>query len=211
MSEGVTNRWRSAPLHSGTMLVLALLFVFGFAFIIRPMLRDGPPGDYETRQGDIELSAGEFAAALQRFEAALAKSPDHRGALMGRAIVLMQTGREVDAEAVLDRLIDQLTTTSVADDRTGQGALAAAYANRGILRDRSGRYAGALADYHLSLRIDRQAVAGPGLIDRILQGEPRPSTVAKRAAYLEEQLRLPAAERRMRLPDIDQRQRMYKP
>lgn len=211
MNGSAWNRLGVAPLHSGTMLVLALLVVLGFAFIIRPMLRDGPPGDYETRQGDIALSGGDFAAAMRHFETALAKTPGHRGALMGRAIVLMQTGHEADAEATFDRLIEQLATTTAADDRTGKGALAAAYANRGILHDRSGRSAEALADYRQSLRIDPQVVAGPGVIDRVLHGDPQPSTVAKRAVYLEEQLRLPEAERRLQLPEIDQRQRMHKP
>lgn len=187
------------------------MIVLGFLMIVRPMLRDGPPGDFETRQGDIELGAGDFQAALQRFDAALAVSPDHRGALMGRAIALMQTGRVADAEATFDALIARLSATTAADDRTGQGALAAAYANRGILRDRAGHYEEALADYRQALRVDLTAVAGPGLIDRVLHGEPRPSTVAKRAAYLERQLQLPAAERRLRLPEADDRQQMYKP
>ena len=198
-------------LRSGTLLVTALLVVLGFFMIVRPMLRDGPPGDYETRQGDIELSAGDFTTALQRFDAALAVSPNHRGALMGRAIALMQTGRVAEAEVTFDALIAQLTAATTADDRTGQGALAAAYANRGILRDRAGRYEEALADYRRALKVDETAVEGPGLIDRVLHGEPRPSTVAKRASYVEQQLRLPEAERRLRLPEADDRQRMFKP
>lgn len=174
------------------------------------MLHDGPPGDYETRQGDIQLSAGAFRRALDQFDAALAVAPGHRGALMGRAIVLMQTGQLEAAEAAFDQLIDQLATTT-ADDRTGRGALAAAFANRGILRDRSGRYAEALADYRSALAIDAEVVSGPGLLDRVLNGEPRPSTVAGRAAYLEQQLRLPEAEQRLRLPERDERQWMHKP
>lgn len=205
------SRLPDSPLRSGTLLVTALVVVLGFLLIVRPMLRGGPPGDYETRQGDIHLSAGDFPAALRHFEAALAVSPDHRGAMMGRAIVLLQTNQWAAAEAAFDALIAQLTTQTTADDRTGRGALAAAYANRGVLRDRTGRFDAALADYREALRVDRSAVAGPGLIDRVLHGDPRPSTVAQRAAFLEAQLQLPEAERHLRLPVEDDRQWMYKP
>jgi Putative Zn-dependent protease, contains TPR repeats len=199
------------PRLSGTLLVTALLVALGFLLIVRPMVRDGLPGDYETRQGDVSLSAGDFAAAMERFDAALAVSPGHRGAMMGRAIVMMQTSRTADAEATFEALIEQLTGAAAADDPTGRGALAAAYANRGILRDRDGRYEAALADYRQALRIDQTAVDGPGLIDRVLRGDPRPSTVAKRAAYLEAELKKPESERRLKLPEADERQRMYKP
>lgn len=199
------------PMRSGTLLVIALLVVLGFLLIVRPMLKDGPPGDFETRQGDILLGDRNHAAALARFEAALAVSPGHRGAMMGRAIALMQDGRTAEAEAAFDRLIAFLTATLTADDHTGRGTLAAAHANRGILRDRDGRPVAALADYRAALAIDAGAVGGPGLVDRVLYGTPRPSSVAKRAAYLDAQLKLPEEERLLRVPARDADQRMHKP
>lgn len=170
-----------------------------------------PAGDYETRQGDILLSDGKSAQARERFEAALAANPDHRGAMMGRAIALLQDGQPEAAETAFSDMIGFLERTLEPDDATGRGALAAAYANRGIVHDREGRIERALADYRRALAIDAEAVAGPGLVMRVLYGTPDPGTVALRVAYLEGQLRLPPGERVLHRPDIDARQRMHKP
>lgn len=169
-----------------------------------------PPGDYETRQGDIHLSVQEYDPALEAFDRALVKQPDHRGALMGRAIVFMQSGRWKDAEAAFEYLIDYLDRTLQPDDATGKGALAAAHANLGILYDRQGRYQQAFDQYVASLRTDDETVAGPGLVEKILHN-PRPSTVRDRARYLWQQLQLPPEQRVMTNPTVDAEQRMYKP
>lgn len=193
------------------LLALAGVLLLTFVVVIRPYFLDAPPGDYEVRQGDILLTDGKYDAAIERFDAALVVSPGHRGALMGRAIALLQSGRTAEAEAAFTRLIDGLSRTLAADDATGRGVVAGAYANRGILRDRDGRYADALADYQAALAVDREAVAGPGIVHRILYGETRTSSVADRAAYLARQLALPESERLLRVPELDAAQRMYKP
>jgi len=167
------------------------------------------PGNYETRQGDILLEDGKFAQAQDRFEAALAANPQHHGAMMGRAIALLQQDRAPEAEAAFDALITLLEDAAAGD--AGGGALAAAYANRGILFDRNRQPERALADYRRALAADAEAVSGPGLIDRVLYGTPEPATVAKRVAYLEAQLRLPPEQRVLSVPEIDSRQRMHKP
>ena len=169
-----------------------------------------PPGDYETRQGDIHLTASEYAEALVDFDRALEVSPDHRGALMGRAIVFMETDRAFQAEAAFDYLIEFLLRTLVPEDRTGWGTLAAAYANRGILFDRQGRFEEALESYVLAIQVDEGAVEGPNLGHRILYNA-RPSTVRDRAIYIAEQLQLPEAERMMNVPEIDAEQRRHRP
>lgn len=170
-----------------------------------------PPGDFETREGDILLSDGKFETALERFDAALAANPGHRGAMMGRAIALMQSGEDIQAEAAYTALIAFLERTLEADDGTGRGLLAAAHANRGILHDRAGRPERALADYRHALAVDAEAVSGPGLVDRVLYGTPDPATIAKRAGYLEAQLKLPPGRRVLTRPEIDADQRMHKP
>jgi len=169
-----------------------------------------PPGDYEVRKGDIHLRGGEWQAALADFTAALEEQPDHRGALMGRAIAYLQGGQAVEAEAEFTYLIDYLTDTLVEDDPTGRGTLAAAYANRGILRDRDGRHEAALEDYIESLRIDQGAVSGPNIFHKVLH-DARPSTVRDRAQYLYDQFQLPADQRVLSVPELDARQRMHKP
>ncbi len=170
-----------------------------------------PPGDFEVRQGDILLGDQKYAEALDRFNAALAVSPDHRGALMGRALVFLQTKRYAEAEAELTYLINYLEKSLTADDVTGYGVYAAAFSNRGILYDRQGQYEKALADYVKALQIDPGAVDGPGIVDKILYGDAHPATVRDRAIYLKQQLALPEGQRLLRLPDEDARQRMYKP
>lgn len=199
------------PVRSGTLLVIALLIGLGFILIIRPLPEEGRPGDYEARRGDIYLSDGAFAEAIAQFDRALLLSPNHPGAIMGRAIALMESGRPDAAEAEFGLLIDRLTSSVEAGDRSGSGVLAAAYANRGILRDRGGRAAEALDDYRRALQIDAGAVRGPGLIDRVLYGTPDASSVAKRASYLEAQLALPAEQRLLHVPKRDALQRMHKP
>ena len=169
------------------------------------------PGDYYTREGDIRLGEGHHDEALTSFNKALAEAPDHRGALMGRALVFIQAERFADAIAELTYLIAYLERTLVDDDRTGWAVLASAYANRGIIHDRGERYDEALADYIKALKTDEGTLSGPSLFDKILYGTPRPSTVRKRAAYIEQQLALPREKRLMRVPEVDAEQRMYKP
>ena len=174
-------------------------------------IRGGAPGDYEVRQGDILLGDAKFGQAIERFDAALAKTPDHRGALLGKAAALIGLDRLDAAETLLTHTIEALTAAYDPADATGRGALAAAYANRGIVRDRQGRYVQALADYTASMQIDREIASGPGWIDWLLHYDRKPSSVAGRARYLRDQLRKPEAERLMRLPQLDAKQRMYKP
>lgn len=169
------------------------------------------PGDYHTEVGDIRLKSGKYEDALKEFNLALKEQPNHRGALMGRALVFIQTKKYKDAIAELDYLIDFLNKTLKADDLTGHGTLAAAYANRGIVHDREGRYKRALEDYVSAIKTDEGAVDGPGLMHKILYGNSRPSTVRKRAQYIHKQLQLPPEKRLLRVPEIDDIQRMYKP
>ncbi len=166
---------------------------------------DAPPGDYQVRKGDIHLSAGEYEAALADFDAALAVAPGHRGALMGRAIALLQAGRLDEAEHAFTDLLG-----SAATDQTERALRAVAHANLGILYDRLERHRDALAQYRQALALDAAAVAGPGVIHRILY-DPLPSSVADRAAYLAAQFALPDGERRFTEPAADARQRMHRP
>ncbi|MCG8545205.1 MAG: tetratricopeptide repeat protein [Alphaproteobacteria bacterium] len=170
-----------------------------------------PPGDFETEMGDNRLTDRKYDEALEHFNKALREMPDHRGALMGRAIVFIQTERYPEAIAELTYLIDFLNKSLADDDSTGKGALAAAYANRGIVHDRQGRYEAALKDYIMALKTDEDTVDEPGVIHKILYGNPNPSSTRKRAQYIYEQLQKPPHERLMRVPELDEKQRMRKP
>jgi len=192
------------------LMAIATFVMFTIWAVVRQFV-EAPAGDYEVRQGDILLSDREYDKALERFTAALEVAPDHRGALMGRAIALLESGRYDEAEAEFTYLIDNLTKNVAPDDATGVAVLAGAYANRGILYDRTERYERALADYTRAVEIDEGAVEGPDLVHKILYVRPRPATVSKRAEYLRQQLALPETERLLRVPEIDAEQRMYKP
>ncbi len=193
---------------------VVLLFVLTLVVSTFTLLYDSffsrPPGDFEVERGDMYLSDGDHEAAMALFDEALAVSPNHRGALMGRAVIYMERGQEKQAIAELTRLIEFLRDTLASDDPTGRGALAAAYANRGIAKDRMGRYEVALRDYVEALTVDEEAVSGPGLIDKIVH-DPQPSTIRKRARYIYEQLQLPIKERVLTIPELDAKSRTYKP
>jgi tetratricopeptide (TPR) repeat protein len=193
------------------ILMATLTFVSFSVWAVLNNYMQAPAGDFEVRQGDILLGDKEYEAALERFNAALAVTPDHRGALMGRAVVFMQTGRHAEAEAEFTYLINYLNKNLESDDITGYGTYAAAYSNRGILYDRTGQYEKALADYVQALKIDAGAVEGPSIVDKILYGNSRPATVRDRAIYLQKQLALPPEKRLLRVPEKDAEQRMFKP
>ncbi|RMD63393.1 MAG: tetratricopeptide repeat protein [Alphaproteobacteria bacterium] len=192
------------------LMVIAIL-VSGAFYLGYGYFTSGAPGDYYVRKGDIRLGDGLYDEALENFNRALEEMPNHRGALMGRALVYIQTKRYDKAIAELDYLIDYLNRTLEPDDPTGRGALAAAYANRGIVHDYLGQYEAALADYVASLNTDPETVSGPDIFHKILYGSDDLSTVRQRARYLYEQLQLPEEERLLRVPELDAKQRMYKP
>ena len=194
------------------IILMAILTFGGFTlWAVTGSYLQSPPGDYEVRQGAIYLGDGKHDESLERFNAALAVSPDHRGALMGRALVFLQAGRPIEAEAEFTYLIKYLQENLEPDDVTGFGVFAGAYTNRGILYDRTGRYEKALQDYIQALKIDEGAIDGPSLIDKVIYGTPRPATVRQRAIYLQKQLALPEGQRVLRIPEKDSEQRMYKP
>lgn len=173
---------------------------------------DRPPGDYEAEKGNMMLSDGKYDEALDWFNQSLRVSPDHPGGLMGRSIALIQLERYADAVAELTYIIEHLEERLASDpkDSLMRRTLSVAYANRGNVHDREARYQQAFDDYIAALRIDADAVDGPGMIDKIVH-DPRPHTVRDRARYLHEQFQKPESERIMRIPELDAKQRMYKP
>ena len=199
-----------AVLRRFIKITIVTILVGGVAILGYDWFQSQEPGDYYVREGDIRLSDGKFDEALVSFNKALQEMPDHRGALMGRAIVFIQTERYDDAIVELNYLIDFLNRTLVEEDLTGKGTLAAAHANLGIVYDRLGRYEEALDEYARALNTDEESVEGPGLVQKILH-DADPSTVRDRAIYIYEQLQLPEDERLMSVPELDAEERMYKP
>jgi len=193
------------------ILMAAATFVMFSVWAVVRSYVETPSGDYEVRQGDILLGDELYDEALERFDAALALSPQHRGAMMGRALVFMLLDRPEEAEEEFTRLIAFLQETLSADDRTGLGTLAAAFNNRGVLYDRQCRHKEAFDDYIQALKTDEGAVDGPGIVDKIIYGTPRPSTARLRAQFLYEHLADLKEGECLKLPEKDAEQRMYKP
>ena len=188
-----------------------LTFVMFTVWALVRSFMNRPPGDYETEVCDMRLKDKLYDQALQAANTALKKSPDHRGAIMCKALLFISQKMYLEATEELNYLINFLEKTVKDDDLTGVGTLAAAYANRGIIKDRKKDYQGALQDYLKALGIDHKAVAGPGLGTVILNYKFKSSSVKERALYLNEQLQLPESERVLRIQELDEGQVMHKP
>ncbi len=188
-----------------------LTFVMFTVWALVRSFMNRPPGDYETEVCDMRLKDKLYDQALQAANTALEKSPDHRGAIMCKALVFISQKMYLEATEELNYLINFLEKTVKDDDPTGIGTLAAAYANRGIIKDRKKDYQGALQDYIKALGIDHEAVAGPGLGTVILNYKFKSSSVKERALYLNEQLQLPESERVLKIQELDEGQVMHKP
>ena len=188
-----------------------LTFVMFTVWALVRSFMNRPPGDYETEVCDMRLKDKLYDQALRAANTALEKTPDHRGAIMCKALVFISQKMYLEATEELNYLINFLEKTVKDDDLTGVGTLAAAYANRGIIKDRKKDYQGALQDYLKALGIDHKAVAGPGLGAVILNYKFKSSSVKERALYLNEQLQLPESERVLKIQELDEGQVMHKP
>jgi len=189
------------------ILTFVMFTVWGFV----KSFMNRPPGDYETEVCDIRLKDKKYDEALEAANIALEKTSNHRGAMMCKALVFISEKKYVKADRVLSDLIIFLEKNLEKDDKTGIGTLAAAYANRGIIKDRNKNYEEALKDYVKALGIDHESVAGPGLGTIILNYKFKSSSVRERALYLNEQLQLPENERVLSIKELDEGQVMHKP
>ena len=188
-----------------------LTFVMFTVWALVRSFMNRPPGDYETEVCDMRLKDKLYDEAIQAATTALEKTPNHRGAIMCKALVFISQKMYLEANEELNYLINFLEKNLEDDDKTGKGTLAAAYANRGIIKDRGENYEGALKDYVKALGIDHESVAGPGLGTIILNYKFKSSSVKERALYLNEQLQLPEDERILKIEKLDAGQVMHKP
>lgn len=199
-------------------LVMCIVASLGVGLVTLALDYYSPPdGDYENRQGSIHLDAYEYEEALEDFNRALEIVPTHFGALMGKAIVFLQTERYTESKETFEHLILLLEQDPHPDTDTEEiskerklKTLAYAYTNLGILYDRTGQYQDALFHYQKALSLDEEAVSGPGFVYKILH-DPVPATVEQRVRYLIQQFHLPEHERVFTIPEKDKKQRMYKP
>ena len=191
------------------MAILTFVMFTVWAFV--KSFKNRPPGDYHTEVCDNRLKDKKYEKALKAANDALKKTPNHRGAIMCKALIFISKKEYPKAIDELNYLINFLENNIEDDDKTGIGTLAAAYANRGIIKDREKKYKEALQDYIKALGIDHVAVAGPGLGTIILNYKFKSSSVKERALYLNEQLQLPEEERVLSIKEVDEGQVMHKP
>ena len=92
------------------LLALLTVVMFSVWAVTRAFLQEAP-GDFHTRQGDIRIGEGKYEEAIESFNEALREMPNHRGALMGRALVYIRTNRPLEAAAELTHLIGFLERT----------------------------------------------------------------------------------------------------
>ena len=178
--------------------IIGLLVLIGFIFYWRTGV-EKDPGDYNVRTGNYRLEDGQYEEAVKEFSEALGKNPDHAMARLGLAVTYMQMEKDDEAMQEFNLVIEN------------NPELAPAYANRGILYDRRGEHRKALADYKKAMELDAEILEGPGWLWRFMRNiDEKPPTIKDRAAYLEAELAKPEEERLLKIPEIDEKQRMYK-
>ena len=178
--------------------IIGLLIIIGLVFYWRTGA-EKTPGDYNVRKGNYRLEDGQYEEAVKEFSEALGKNPEHAMARLGLALTYMQMGRESEAIQEFNLVIEL------------NPELAAAYADRGILYDQMGEHEKALADYRKAIELDEEILEGPGWLWRFMRNiDEKPPTIKERAAYLEAELAKPEDERLLRVPEVDEKQRMYK-
>jgi tetratricopeptide (TPR) repeat protein len=178
--------------------IIGLLAIIGLIFYWRVGVEKNP-GDYNVRKGNYRLEDGQYEEAVKEFSEALGKNPDHAMARLGLAVTYMQMEKDTEAMQEFNLVIEN------------NPDLAPAYADRGILYDRMGEHRKALADYKKSIELDEEILEGPGWLWRFMRNiDEKPPTIKERAAYLETELAKPEEERLLKVPEIDEKQRMYK-
>jgi len=178
--------------------VVGLLAIIGLIFYWRVGVEKNP-GDYNVKKGNYRLEDGQYEEAVKEFSEALGKNPDHAMARLGLAVTYMQTEKTDLALQEFNLVIEN------------NPDLAPAYADRGILYDRMGEHKKALADYRKAIELDEEILEGPGWLWRFMRNiDEKPPTIKERAAYLEAELAKPEEERLLRVPEVDEKQRMYK-
>ena len=187
------NRNLLTPFIAFTCVVVFAVYYYQYT------MKETVPGQNQFRFANQNLEDGNLDEALKVFDEVVTQYPDYTAAHMGRAITLMQLGMFDESGRAFDMAI-KLDNT-----------FAAAYANRGILNDRRGRFEEAVLDYRKAVELDPEIAEGPGYIWRFLHNvADRPPSVVDRADYIEEELQKPESERLLRVPELDEKQRMYK-
>jgi tetratricopeptide (TPR) repeat protein len=179
-------------------IALVVVVVIATAYF-NYMTKETVPGENKYRLANKYLEDGDLEEALKTFDESLSENPGYAPTHLGKAITLMQFGRFDESRRHFDKAIEL------------DGNFTIAYTNRGILNDRAGRYREAVNDYRKAVELDPKVTEGPGWVWRFLHNvEEKPPTIADRADYIEQELKKPEENRLLRVPEIDEKQMMYK-
>ena len=177
---------------------LTVLFIIGY-FYYSYTVKENTTGENRYRLANKYLEDAEYDKALKIFDEVLTSFPDYKEAHLGKALTLLQMEQFDKSRESFDRAISL-------DNNYAQ-----AFADRGILNDRTGKYKEAVSDYKKAIELDPEVAEGPGWIWRFLHNVAKaPPTIADRTAYIEQEMKKPADQRLLRIPEIDSQQQMYK-
>ena len=156
------------------------------------------PGDIKYVDGSNLFEDRQYDRAARYFKDALAEKPDHVFALRGLANANVQLKRYDEALNAIDQAIE-VEPENVCN-----------FATRGIIYDHMGRHEAAMQDYERAIAGCPESTEGMHWLDRLLYNvHERPPTVVQRLAYLKQQMKLPAGQRILKVPEIDERQLPY--
>ncbi|MBC8414243.1 MAG: tetratricopeptide repeat protein [Nitrospira sp.] len=180
--------------------IVALVAIVTFAFYyFQYTVKENVPGENSLRLANKHLEDGNIEDALAEFQKTISINPDYKSAHLGLAIAFMQLNQLDEAQKAFDRAI-------IIDE-----SFAEAYANRGILNDRAGRFKDAVSDYRMAFQLKPELLDGPGYLWQFLHNvDETPPTLLDRADYIEKELTKPEGERLLNVPELDAKQRMYK-
>lgn len=156
------------------------------------------PGEIAYQAGNTYFTDGRYLKAKSAYLEALQANPNLTAAYAGLANTLVQLKDFREALRFIDEAISI------------DGKFGGYYATRGIVYDHLGVYEKAIIDYEKAVLLTPEVAEGMGWIDRFFYKMPKaPPTVADRLAYLKAQMKLPAKQRVLRLPELDAKQKPY--
>ena len=109
MNPGVLKRF--------VIYMAILTFVMFTVWALVRSFMNRPPGDYETQVCDMRLKDKLYDEAIKAANNALIKTPDHRGALMCKALVFISQKKYIEANSELNYLINFLEKNLDIDDK----------------------------------------------------------------------------------------------
>ena len=86
-----------------------LTFVMFTVWALVRSFMNRPPGDYETEVCDIRLKDKKYDEAIKAANLALEKTPNHRGAIMCKALVFISEKKYEDARQQYEVVLEDLT------------------------------------------------------------------------------------------------------